>query len=159
GPASEPFAGPAPVLLGSATTPVGFAITPVGSGATPANLELKPFFSQYDRRSAVYFPRLTPEQWQTGQTALAAERARLEQLEARSLVVMRFGEQQSERDHQLQSGSSEAVLYRGRHGRLARNGAAFEFRMRVNGEPSRTRPVVLQATYWGRQRDSRFRVL
>jgi hypothetical protein len=37
--------------------------------------------------------------------------------------------------------------------RLARNGASFEFRMRSANEP-----LVLQATYWGKQRNSRFRI-
>jgi hypothetical protein len=99
----------------------------------------------------VNFPRVTQQQWRLEQAAVATERARLAELEARSVDVMRFGEQQSERDHALNEGKSEAVLYRGRNGRLARGGAFFEFRMRGAKEP-----LVLQATYWGKQRNSRF---
>src|SRR5262249_31523767 len=61
---------------------------------------------------------------------------------------------QSEHEHELQRGKSESVLYRGRDGRLARGGAAFEFRMRGGRGPQ-----VLQGPYWGKQRNSRFRVL
>jgi DUF1680 family protein len=156
GPASFEFEGTAPVLVGATTAAVVGSIgrsMGTGSASRPANLALKPFFSQYDRRSAVYFPRLTEQQWQVEQATLAAQRARLAELEARSVDVMRFGEPQSEHDHALNEGKSEAVLYRGRNGRLARGGAIFEFRMRSTNEP-----LVLQATYWGKQRNSRFKI-
>jgi hypothetical protein len=87
------------------------------------------------------------------QSAFEAEQARLADLEARSIDVLRFGEKQSEHDHALREGTSEAVLYRGRNGRWARGGASFEFRMRSGHEP-----LVLQATYWGKQRNSRFKI-
>jgi DUF1680 family protein len=160
GPASDPFkfdGAVPPALVGATTADVVGSIgrsMSTGSASRPANLPLKPFFSQYDRRSAVYFPRLTEQQWQVEQAAFAAEQARLAKLEAQSVDVLRFGERQSERDHALNEGKSEAVLYRGRNGRLARGGTAFEFRMRANHEP-----LVLQATYWGKQRNSRFRIL
>jgi DUF1680 family protein len=167
GSAGEPFdfEAPVPALVGATTADVvrsiggsiGGAIagaTNTGAATQPPNLPLKPFFSQYDRRSAVYFPRLTQQQSRVAQAAAAEERARVAGLETRSVDVMRFGEPRSERDHGLQDGKSEAVLYRGRHGRLARGGGSFEFRMRSSNEP-----LVLQATYWGKQRNSRFRIL
>jgi len=161
GSAADPFefdgAGATPALVGETTADVVGSIAGsmnTGSASQPPDLALKPFFSQYDRRSAVYFPRLTQQQWQAGLATLAAERGRLAELEARSMDVMRFGEPHSERNHALQEGKSESVLYRGRNGRLARGGASFEFRMRSSHEP-----LVLQATYWGKQRNSRFRIL
>jgi uncharacterized protein len=157
GSADDPFEGTAPVLIGATATDVIDSMHEsrnTGSVSQPANLTLKPFFSQYDRRSAVYFPTLTEQQWDVERTARAAEREQLAQLETRSIDVMRFGDTHSERDHELQTGKSEAVLYRGRNGRLARNGSSFEFRMRVTSEP-----LVLQTTYWGRQGNSRFSVL
>jgi len=156
GAAGDPFEGRAPVLVGASTVDVMGSIggsMNTGSASQPPDLQLKPFFSQYDRRSAVYFPRLTQQQWQVEQSAFEAEQARLADLEARSVDVLRFGEKQSERDHALSEGTSEAVLYRGRNGRWARGGASFEFRMRSSHEP-----LVLQATYWGKQRNSRFKI-
>jgi hypothetical protein len=173
GPAGGPFEGVAPVLVGETTAGVvgsighstighstidqasidqGKSMT-TGSTSQPPNLQLKPFFSQYDRRSAVYFPRLTEPQWHAEQSAREVEQARVADLEARSVDVFRFGDQQSEHDHELKESASEEVLYRGRNGRLARNGAFFEFRMR-----SSDRPLMLQATYWGKQRNSRFKI-
>jgi hypothetical protein len=159
GSAGDPFdfQAPVPALVGATTADVVSSIgasTGTGSATQPPNLPLKPFFSQYDRRSAVYFPRLTEHQSRVAQAAAAAERARVAGLDARSVDIMRFGEPHSERDHALQDGKSEAVLYRGRNGRLARGGGSFEFRMRTSNEP-----LVLQATYWGKQRNSRFRIL
>jgi hypothetical protein len=156
GPGSLDLQGAAPVLVGATNADVVGSIDismGTGSASRPPNLALKPFFSQYDRRSAVYFPRLTEQQWRAEQAAFAAEQARVAQLETRSVDVMRFGEQQSELDHALHEGKSEAVLYRGRNGRLARGGATFEFRMRSSNEP-----LMLQATYWGKQRNSRFKI-
>jgi hypothetical protein len=159
GPASQPYTGPAPVLIGTSNATVVSTINSsfrlsTGSNSQPPNLTLKPFFEQYDRRCAVYFPRLTQQQWEISQAAVMAQKARMRQLEARTLDVMRFGDEESERGHALQTGKSESVLYRGRNGRLARGGSSFEFRMRVNSAPQ-----SLQVTYWGRQRDSRFRIL
>lgn len=160
GPAGDPFEGTAPALVGNTTAEVIGSIdrtlraANTGSASQPPNLPLRPFFSQYDRRSAVYFPRLTPDQWRAEQSALATERSRLANLDARSIDIMRFGDKQSEQTHALQAGSSEEVLYRGRNGRLARGGASFEFRMRSSNEP-----LLLQVTYWGKQRSSRFRIL
>jgi DUF1680 family protein len=156
GPGSLDLQGAVPVLVGATNADVVGSIDismGTGSASRPPNLALKPFFSQYDRRSAVYFPRLTEQQWRVEQAAFAAEQARVAQLETRSVDVMRFGEQQSELDHALHEGKSEAVLYRGRNGRLARGGATFEFRMRSSNEP-----LMLQATYWGKQRNSRFKI-
>jgi DUF1680 family protein len=157
GAASQPFNGASPVLIGATTTAVLSAIgarTSTGSVSQPPNLSLQPFFEQYDRRSAVYFSRLTDQQWQIAQAAVMAEKARTRQLDAHTLDVLRFGDDRSEHEHLLQTGKSESVLYRGRNGRLARGGSTFELRMRVGSGPQ-----SLQVTYWGRQRDSRFRIL
>jgi uncharacterized protein len=160
GAAGDVFEGDAPALVGVSTAEAINAIALTSGGfdagkvSRPVNLTLRPFFSQYDRRSAVYFPRYTELQWQAEQHAAAAERARVADLDARSVDVMRFGDASSESEHALREGKSEAVLYRGRKGRLARGGASFEFRMRCADEP-----LVLQAQYWGKQRHSRFSIL
>jgi len=142
GPADEPFQGEAPVLVGNST-----------EDALKTVLPLKPFFSQYDRRSAVYFPRMTQQQWQAEQAARAAEKKRIADLEARSIDVINLGEKESEDSHQFKEGTSETVLYRGRTGRWARSKTPFEFRVRTGNQP-----LTLHATYWGKQRGSRFKI-
>ncbi len=143
GPADEPFQGDAPVLIGATTE----------EAINKTSLPLRPFYSQYDRRSAVYFPRLTEQQWQVEQAKRAAEKKRIDDLDARSIDIVILGEKASETDHQLQEGTSETVLYRGRTGRWARSQTPFEFRVRNTSQP-----LTLQATYWGKQRGSQFKI-
>jgi hypothetical protein len=68
----------------------------------PADLRFVPFFSQYERRSAVYFKRFSESGWATEQAAFVAEQARTRDIAARSVDVMYLGEMQPERDHALE---------------------------------------------------------
>lgn len=120
----------------------------------PANLTFVPFYSQYERRSAVYFKRFTDEQWKLEEVAFLSEQARLRDIAARSVDVMHLGEMQPERDHNLTSEISYPVEYRGRQGRDARSGGYFEFSMKT-----RPGPLVLMATYWGDERGQDFDIL
>jgi hypothetical protein len=120
----------------------------------PADLRFVPFFSQYERRSAVYFKRFTPAQWKEQQAAFLAEQERQRDLAARSVDVMHLGEMQPEHDHELVSNISYPVTYRWRNGRDARSGGFFEFSMKT--KPG---PLVLQATYWGDERPRDFDIL
>jgi hypothetical protein len=120
----------------------------------PADLRFVPFFSQYDRRSAVYFKRFTPAQWKEQQAAFLAEQERQRGLAARSVDVMHLGEMQPEHDHGLVSNISYPVTYRWRNGRDARSGGFFEFSMKTRPEA-----LVLQATYWGDERPRDFDIL
>jgi len=163
GPADQPYAGSAPALVGTdilagfaAAAPARKRFVTDGIGR-PQDLRFAPFLEQRDRRTAVYFRRFTQAEWTVEQAAFAAEQARLRDLEARSVDVMHLGEMQPERDHALASRNSYPVTYRGRHGRDARGEGEpgfFEFRMRV-----RPGPLMLQATYWGEERNKLFHIL
>ncbi len=120
----------------------------------PAALTFVPFYSQYDRRSAVYFRRFSESGWQSEEAAFRAEQARQKDIAARSIDVMHLGEMQPERDHDLTSEQSYPAAYRGRNGRDARSGGFFEFTMKVASGP-----LVLQATYWGGERKRTFDIL
>jgi uncharacterized protein len=143
GPADEPYRGDAPVLIGATAE----------EALNKTTFPLQPFYAQYDRRSAVYFPRLTEQQWQVEQAQRAAENKRIADLDARSIDIVMLGEKASESEHQLEEGTSETVLYRGRTGRWSRSRTPFEFRVR-----NANQPLALQATYWGKQKGSRFKV-
>jgi uncharacterized protein len=122
----------------------------------PADLNFVPFYKQYDRLSAVYFKHFTESQWQSEQTAYAAEQARLRDIADRSVDIMHVGEMQPERDHNLTSERSYPVSYRGRNGRDARSGGFFEFNLAVKGKGG---ALVLQTTYWGDERPRDFDIL
>ncbi|MEP7157763.1 MAG: glycoside hydrolase family 127 protein [Betaproteobacteria bacterium] len=156
----KPFDTAAPALVG-ADLLSGFA--PVNERAAtyrtigigrPGDLPFSPFYKNYERRSAVYFRRFTDAGWARAEVAFAAEQARLKDLAARSVDVMYLGDMQPEREHELASEISYPVVYRGRRGRDARTGGFFAFRMKV-----RPGPLVLQATYWGDERNRRFHIL
>ena len=150
---------PDPVLVGAdllaaftpTQTPGGYATRGIGR---PADLDFMPFYRQYDRRSAVYFRRFTDAAWVTEEAAFKAEQARLKDIAARSVDVMFLGEMQPERDHGLTSEISYPVVYRGRNGRDARSGGWIEFAMKT--APG---PLLLQATYWGDERERTFDIL
>jgi DUF1680 family protein len=160
GPAADKWDKADPALVG---TDLLAAFTPVagtaGSYATrgivrPGDLSFVPFYSQYERRSAVYFKRFTDAAWKREEAAFLAEQARARDLAARSVDTMHLGEMQPERDHGLTSEISYPLSYRGRNGRDARSGGYFEFAMKT-----RPGPLILQASYWGDERARDFDIL
>jgi DUF1680 family protein len=159
GPATSPFDGADPVLVG--VDPLASIAASdesrsrfQGRGATrPEGLSLAPFFNQCDRRTAVYFRRFTPDRWAEELALVAAANERAASLDARSMDVIRLGDEADERRHGLESAISYAVVYRRRPGRDARTGGYFEFDAAVRDEP-----LVLQATYWGGERDRQFHI-
>ncbi|MGN6365690.1 beta-L-arabinofuranosidase domain-containing protein [Asticcacaulis taihuensis] len=118
----------------------------VGIGR-PGELKIVPFYSQWERRSAVYFKAFNEAAWKVEEAAFLTEQARQRDLAARSVDVMHLGEMQAERDHNLESDVSWPGTYRGRNGRDARSGGFMSFTMTV--KPG---PLVMQATYWGDDR-------
>lgn len=160
GPTDRPFESDAPVLVADDVLS-GFVAVDAAAGryrargnARPGDLSFAPFFSQRDRRTAVYFKRYTPAGWRVAEAAVAAAAAEERDLAARTIDVMHLGEMQPERDHDLQATNSYAVTYRGRHGRDARTFGYFDWRAAV--APG---PLVLQATYWGDERGKLFDIL
>jgi len=158
GPAGEPWRGVAPVLVGT-DVPHGILPTPEPAVfrtcglARPDDVTMRPFAFQHERNTAVYFRRFTESAWQEAQRASAAEQVRLEHLRARAADIVVLGEANSESEHQFESKISNAVVYRGQPGRDARTGGYFEFTAKT--QPG---PLVLQATYWGEERDRRFNI-
>lgn len=156
----KPFDGVAPALVGSDL--LGSLVPAAGQPATylsknigrPGDLTLRPFYSQWDRRTAVYFRKFTDAEWTKEEAAFAAEQARLKDLRERSVDVMHLGEMQPERDHSLTSEISFPVSYRGKNGRDARTGGFFEFKMKVTDDP-----LTLKATYWGEERKRLFHIM
>src|SRR5215204_894334 len=121
----------------------------------PVDLTLKPFYSQWERRTAVYFPKFTDAEWATEQARIAAETARLKDLQARVVDVMKLGDAPAEKEHALFSKISYPLSYRAKPGRDARSEGFFEFKMKVTDE----NPLTLRATYWGEEGKRVFYIL
>ncbi|WP_036766972.1 beta-L-arabinofuranosidase domain-containing protein, partial [Parvularcula oceani] len=126
------------------------------AAAVPAPVTLRPFYDQYERRTAVYFPSFTPEDWKAQEAAFRAEQAARRRIQERTLDVIHLGEMQPERDHDFASNQSDVVAFGGRNGRQAWWGVGnfIEFDLAV-GEG----PVILQALYWGEEVDKNFQIL
>jgi hypothetical protein len=114
----------------------------------------RPFYSQYERRTAVYFQVFDEAGWRAHEQEQAAEQARLRESDARSTDAIRLGDAKSESDHALDSKFSYAVTYRARPGRDARSGGFIEFTMKT--QPG---ALALRATYWGDERRRSFHIL
>ncbi|HVJ00919.1 MAG TPA: glycoside hydrolase family 127 protein [Sphingomonas sp.] len=160
GPAAERFDGPVPALV---TENPGAALVAENTAehrfrladARPAPLTLVPFFRQYDRRTAVYFPRFTEAQWKTEEAAFRAENAARAALEARTVDVIQLGEMQPERDHDYRANHSDLFSWGGRSARQLPWGTGnyMEFTLAV-----RPGAMQLAALYWGEEVNKNFDV-
>ncbi|ATY32143.1 glycoside hydrolase family 127 protein [Sphingomonas psychrotolerans] len=158
GPAAAPFDGPAPVLV---SEDPAAALVPTGpaehryrlADARPQALTLMPFFHQYDRRTAVYFPRFTEAQWKTEQAAYEAAQREKAALDARTIDVLHLGEMQPERDHDYRSNHGDLFSWGGRSARQLPWGMGnyMEFTLAV-----RPGPMLLSALYWGEEVNKNF---
>lgn len=126
------------------------------SGALPAAVTLKPFFDQYDRRTAVYFPLLTREEQAERQTAFEAARRRQARIDRRTVDVIRLGEPPSERAHRFRSNHSDVIAWGARNGRQAWWGEGNYIECDLAVAPG---PLVLRALYWGEEVDKDFDVI
>ncbi len=160
GPAADAFDSPVPVLV---TADPANALVAENAAehrfrladARPAALTLVPFFRQYDRRTAVYFPRFTEAQWKTEEAAFRAESEARAALEARTVDVIQLGEMQPERDHDYRSNHSDLFSWGGRSARQLPWGIGnyLEFTLAV-----RPGPMLLSALYWGEEVNKNFDV-
>jgi DUF1680 family protein len=150
---------PLPVLVGSPESLIeafkfagslkfhaaGIAHLQTDEGWKESDLDFLPLYAVADQRYTVYMDAFTPEQWLRNLAAYEAEQQRLKEQEARTVDVLRIGEMQPERDHQLTGENTETGEFAGRKWRHALNGGRFEFRMKTLPDV----PMELLCTYWG----------
>ncbi|MBC7905118.1 MAG: glycoside hydrolase family 127 protein, partial [Gemmatimonadaceae bacterium] len=134
----------------NAAQPLSFHLKGI---AKPADVSLQPFYKTYDQHYNVYWDYFTNEEWIARQAAYQAEKERQRKLEERTIDIMRLGEMQPERDHNLKaSEQSYTENAFGRGGLEVRNGGFFSFEMKVNPEVEN----VLLLSYLGDDRGRAF---
>jgi hypothetical protein len=116
----------------------------VGMGR-PRDFQLVPFHSLHDRRYTVYIDKFTPAAWTSHEREILAAQERERALAARTLDVLRIGEMQPERDHDLQGDKTSAGEAMGRKWRHAVDGGWFAFKLKI--DPAK--PTDLLLTFWG----------
>ena len=157
GPASAPFETMPPMRLG----PAPRRPQRLGSGphyrleARPAAVTLLPFFSLYDRRTAVYFPTVSDARLSQIVPAFTYELASRAALDARTVDWIFLGERESEAAHAFASNQSDLLSWGGRSGRQAwwGEGHYLEFDLAV-----RPGAMALRALYWGEEVDKNFTI-
>jgi uncharacterized protein len=158
GPVSEPYDRPDPALVAGVSPLSGFTALPqpghfLAATTRPQALTFVPFFSQYDRRSALYFRRMTPQQW--AQETARRKQANADQaaLLADAVDMIQFGNEASEKAHKLTSDTSFGGSYRRKECRDVRGKGFVEFEMKGSDAP-----LALRLRFWGSDK-GRFNIL
>lgn len=158
GPVGAPYDQPDPALVADVSPLSGFAELPqpgryLASTTRPEPLTFVPFFSQYDRRSALYFRYMTSAQW--AQEVARREKAKAESLALRTSAVdmIQFGNEESEKAHKLVSDTSFGGSYRRQQCRDVRGKGFVEFEMKGSDKP-----LALRLRFWGSDK-GRFNIL
>jgi uncharacterized protein len=153
-----------PVLLTDDRNPVNWIKPVSGSALTfemkgvgkPFDTKLIPFYKAYRQYYNVYWDYFTNEDWVARQNEYEAEKKYQQQIEEKTIDIMRLGEMQPERDHNLKASeksyTDEAL---GRTGREVRADGFFSFDMKVNPEIKNS----LLCTYIGDDNNRAFNIL
>lgn len=131
----------------------GAPLTFETSVAKPVAVTLIPFYKTTDQYYNVYWDYFTPEEWTRREGEYQAQRKYEANIAERTIDIMRLGEMQPERDHNLKASeksySSDAL---GRRGREARSGGFFSFDMTVLADT----PSSLLCSYIGDDKNRGF---
>jgi hypothetical protein len=122
--------------------PLAFRTHDIGR---PQDVTLIPFYQLHRQRYSVYWKLLSETEWQAQAAELAAAEARRIADEARTVDIVRPGEQQSEIDHQVQGEKSDPLEALGRKLRHAYDGGWFSYEMKVDAAATNE----LVCTWWG----------
>jgi uncharacterized protein len=111
-------------------------------------LVFRPLFQITDTYYSVYWDEFTTQTWAQQQAAYEAEQKRLRELEANTIDVLRLGEMQPERDHQVKGERTRIGEANDRTYRDADEQGWFSFEMKVEPDAKN----LLMLTYWGSER-------
>jgi uncharacterized protein len=122
----------------------------------PFDVTLSPFYQNVDNHYSVYWDYFTEADWKARQTEYEAEKKHQKQIDAQTIDIMRLGEMQPERDHNLKaSENSYAGDAFGRTGREARKDGYFSFDINVQQGAEN----ALLCTYIGDDKNREFDIL
>lgn len=134
----------------------GAPLTFQTSVSKPNPVTLIPFYKTVDQYYNVYWDYFTMDEWSKREADYQAQRKYEADIAERTIDIMRLGEMQPERDHNLKASeksySSDAL---GRRGREARSGGFFSFDMTVLADT----PSSLLCSYIGDDKNRGFDLL
>ncbi len=112
---------------------------------TPKDIKLIPFNQTADEHYSVYWDVFTPQEWSVQQKVYEEEKRKQKELENRTVDILRIGEMQPERDHNLTGENTMTGDDHNRKWRIAHDGGSFYFTMKVAPDSVN----MLICTYWG----------
>jgi uncharacterized protein len=156
----EPQPGDIPVFVSSSTDPnkwikaedlnsLNFETAGI---ATPKDVRLIPFNQTANEYYTVYWDVFTPQEWSVQQKKYEEEKKKRNELEDKTVDVLRVGEMQPERDHNFTGEKIFTADEHNRKWRVAGEDGYFSFTMKVDSNETNT----LICTYWGE--DNRGRI-
>ena len=116
--------------------------------STTGDITFSPLYQFTDHYYSVYWDQFTTQSWAQQQAAYEAEKERLRKLEERTIDVLRLGEMQPERDHNVTGEKTVSGEDNDRTYRDADERGWFSFQMKVMADTKNT----LMLTYWGSER-------
>jgi uncharacterized protein len=138
----------APAVLADGGTPVRAGATPdVFKLATSGGevLTMRPFYRQWDKRTAVYFASFKRRDWPAEAARRAQAKAARDAAIATAVDVFAPGDEASEAAHGYTGARTELTPYRGRKGRLIKAGGGF-----IEADLAcASKDLRLYVTYWG----------
>lgn len=112
---------------------------------TGTALTLRPFYRQWNNRTAVYFEAFQMQDWPAEAERRATSRAGRQSVFAGAVDMFMPGDRMSENAHAYADERTELTPYRGRRGRLIKAGGGF-----IEADlKSANKPLTLYVTYWG----------
>ena len=131
--------------------PLAFRTQGVGR---PHDVELTPFYAMHGQRYNVYWDFVSEEEWSQREAKRAAEEARREELNARTVDSVEIGDEASEEAHKLKGKGMASGPHLGKTWRHAHDGW-FSYEVKVLPDAT----VELLCTYWGSDVNRAFDVL
>jgi hypothetical protein len=110
----------------------------------PRDVELKPFYSIYDRRYSIYWDLFSEEQWKVKELEYEAEKEWIRKQKELEIDYVQAGEMQPERNHNFKGDKTTAGSFKERPNRESRGGW-FSFDLKVNPGSAN----ILAVDYWG----------
>ncbi|MEO6721498.1 MAG: beta-L-arabinofuranosidase domain-containing protein [Ferruginibacter sp.] len=112
---------------------------------TTKKVTLIPFNQTANEHYTVYWDVFTPQEWTVQQKIYEAKKQQEKELEAHTVDVLRLGEMQPERDHELAGEKTTTGDEHNRRWRMAGEDGFISFNMKL--DPSALNTLV--CTYWG----------
>jgi hypothetical protein len=110
----------------------------------PRDVEMKPFYTIYDKRYSVYWDLFNESGWNAREAEYKAELERITKIKEATIDFIQPGEMQPEREHNFKGEKTTPGRFKERPNRESRSGW-FSFDMKINPGV----PLALIVEYWG----------